>query len=521
MKFIYLFLFAFVFLNLSAQDNAFLSDYDREIPDEANKEFRFLALFYTQGVGTNIYPTNDFLKGQIIGRLYGQNTTTTSDSLTAFYGEQRLLPFFIYSPKLFNGKATLRASLEIDWTWGDVAYGTGGNSGSGISADQVNIQTQNIEVEIVPAPRWKINVGLQRLFDTPHDTYRTFFNRMTRTGFRLNFWGTDGMGITVRKDNDYSKIKASFYQLYENSIQEADDVSLWEFMYHKTLNLKTNVGFGAYYLRDRASGEGGPSILGQGLNSTLTQYNGTYRFTGIGSSRYQADVFWLGAFFDYNESMLMDTWFASAYANVNMGSVRTEDESGEFQPFSSILGLSANARVGYRYGQTERDRVSVDFLYTTGDENGNIDERYSGVMTGNTWGSPAGLNIGHGGYLLFPHANVVNRYVSAVPDLSNMGYGIIGGTVNASYDFVPHKWNAKVGGAWALSGVAPPGGGRQIGSEINARIQYDVGPFMSVEAHAAYMWLGSFYESNRVNTTGEAELANPWTSMIIFRWLMF
>jgi hypothetical protein len=41
----------------------------------------------------NMYPQNDFLKGQIVGRLFGSNTTSTSDSLTAFYAEQRAIPF--------------------------------------------------------------------------------------------------------------------------------------------------------------------------------------------------------------------------------------------------------------------------------------------------------------------------------------------------------------------------------------------------------------------------------------------
>ncbi|HNY09866.1 MAG TPA: hypothetical protein PKO42_08235, partial [Tenuifilaceae bacterium] len=116
-----------------------------EIPEKANKEFQFMAFFINQGVTSNIYAQNDFLKGQVVGRLFGGNTTRTSDSLTSAYLEQRIIPFFIYQPKLFNGKATLRASFEIDWTWGDVSYGTGGNFDSAVSGDQVNLQTQNIE----------------------------------------------------------------------------------------------------------------------------------------------------------------------------------------------------------------------------------------------------------------------------------------------------------------------------------------------------------------------------------------
>ena len=162
--------------------------FTKEIPEKANKEFQFLAFFINQAVTSNIYPENDFLKGQTVGRLFGGNTTTTSNEHLSAYVEQRIIPFFIYKPSLFNGKATLRAAFEIDWTWGDVAYGVGGNFGGGFSADQVNMQTQNLEIELNPAKGYYINLGLQRIFDTPYNPYTTMFDKMTQTGYRLAYF---------------------------------------------------------------------------------------------------------------------------------------------------------------------------------------------------------------------------------------------------------------------------------------------------------------------------------------------
>ncbi len=504
---------------LAQEGGEFLQTFDKEVPQKANKEFQFLAFFFTKGVANNIFPENDLLKGQIVGRLFGANTTSTSDSLRPRYVEQRILPFFIYTPKLFNGKAVFRGSLEIDWTWGDVSYGTGGNSGSAFSADQVNIQTQNIEVEFIPKAGWAVNLGLMRLFDTPHDPYRTYFDKMLITGYRLSYWGSDAVGVTVRRDADFYKWKAGFYQLYENNTNEDDDVVLAEFLYQHQLGLRWNLGGSAYYIRDHANGEGGPSVLGQGLNASLNGYNGTYRFP-LSNTNYHADVLWLGSFFSFNEDYMMHRFFSSGFAKANLGSVQLDKGNG-YEKGISISGLATNLRFGYRHGQTIDDIAWFDAIYTTGDKNGITDEKYSGVLTGNTWGTPGAIFIGHGGYLIFPHGNVINRYWALVPDLSNMGLGVFGGTVNYSKSIIPHKLSAKAGGAWAMSVAYPNGGGRSIGMEANARLVYNLGPFMSLEWHSAYAWLGDFYDSSLVNGGNSERPANPWTSFIGFKWLMF
>ena len=519
MKYSLLWLLFLLPLLAVAQTPPYFQQLEKKIPEQSNKEFQYIAFFYNHYVNSNIYPTNDFLKGQVIGRLYGQNTTTTSDTLRASYAEQRILPFFIYQPKLFNGRAILRASFEIDFTWGDASYGTGGNFGGGPSGDQVNLQTQNIELELIPASGWAVNIGLQRMYDTPHNPYRTFVDQLLNTSYRLNYWGTDGIGVTVRRDADFYKWKAGIFQLYENSIQRDDDVHMMEFTYQRALGLRWHWGGSLYYVRDRSNGQGGPSILGQGLNSTLNDYNGTFRF-GFGSNDYRADVIWLGTYFSYNQSKMMDNWFMNGYLNYNLG--RTELKANDqWDTGPSISGLGANLRGGYRYGKTPNDAIWADLIYTTGDEDGLADDQYSGVMTGNTWATPGGLNVAHGGYLLFPHANVVNRYVAAVTDISNLGYGLAGGTINLGHDFIPYKLHGKVGLASAFSNVEPTRGGRFMGLEGNFKIGYQLGVFMELELHAAYLWLGDFYDSPSVNGGSSERPVNPYTSLLVFKWLMF
>jgi hypothetical protein len=521
----------FLFISIIVQSQESFSPekyFDRQIPSDKKKELQFLAFFINQGVASNFYPENVFMKGQVIGRMFGDNTTHTSDTSTCYYFEQRILPFFIYQPKLFNGKAILRASFEIDWTWGDASYGAGGNLGSALSGDYVNLQTQNIELELIPAKGWAVNLGMQRIFDTPYNPYRTLFDKMTNTGYRLGYWGTDGVGISVRRDKDYSHWKAGFYELYENNVQEDDDVLLSEYTYEGWLSKNWRLGGSLYYLRDRSNGEGGVSIYAQGLNSKLNGYNGTFNFN-FGNVPYKADILWIGSYFSRNADFMLDRYQLTGFFNYNLGTARTDKNlTDNYEKAVDIGGFAANLQLGYRYGQTTNDKLSFDFVYSTGDKNKLNDKKYSGVITGNTWGAPAAIFIGTGAYLLFPHANVVNRYTPAISDLSNMGYGLTAGVFNVSKDIIPNQLNGKAGLAFAMSNVAPQGGGNFMGTEINGCLKYNMGPLMSLEFHAAYLMLGDFYDSNDesysfdVNSTYfDKKPINPWTAFVVFKWLMF
>ncbi len=524
------FLFALLWLlftNLYAQEQA-SGIFEDDIPKTSAKELQFFAFFISQGVSSNFYPKNVFMRGQVIGRLFGDNTTMTSNSSTPKYFEQRIIPFFVYQPKLFNGKALLRASFEIDFTWGDAAYGVGGNLGGAISGDFVNIQTQNIEIELKPAKYWRVNLGLLRLYDTPYNPYRVFFDKMMQSGYRLSYWGTDAVGVAAHRNDDFSDFKAGFYQLYENNVEEKDDVWLTELSYQRKLKNNWKLGASLYYINDKANGEGGVSIYGQGLNSKLSGYNGTFRFLDFGTKQYKADIAWIGTFFSRNEDFMMDRHMINGFFNYNIGKAKVAEGDG-WVTGADIAGFGANIRYAYRYGQTALDYISIDGVYTSGDNNALEDKKYSGVITGNQWGAPAGIFIGTGAYLLFPHANVVNRFTPAIADMSNMGYGITGGTINISKDIIPYKISAKLGFASALSNVTPEGGGNFMGAEINTAAQYNFGPFMSIGVHAAYLKLGDFYDSNDssysfdVNGGGPDSLrpVDPWTAFIVFKWLMF
>ncbi len=488
--------------------------FDRAVPDKADSEFQFIALSYSQFVNNNMRVGLPFFQGQVLGRLYGGNTSDTYQGRSAYF-EQRLLPFFIYRPKLMNGRVTLRASFEIDYTWGDASYGSAGNQGSAPGADQVNLQTQNVMIEATPFKGWFVNLGLQRMFDNHNNPYRVLFDELMSTGYRLAYWGSDGVGINIRKEWDYSRVYASYYQLYENNIDIEDDVSLIKIGYEKDITKTWKQALTVWHVSDKSNGQGGS--IGQGPGSAITDLNGAYRFR-LGNNRYDTDVVWIGTTFNRNYGFTYDRTFVTGFFNYNTGNIRRKSDNSRLY---SIGGYAANLRVGRKYGQTNDDIITTDLIYASGDADHN-DNKYTGVITGNTWGTPLSLFINHGAYLLFPHGNVVNRFVAAVNDPSNVGYGLRGGTVNFHRSFIPHKLMAKAGGAISWSDTRPSGGGSLIGTEVNAMVRFTPKVYMDLELHAGYLFLGDFYKSGLVNGNRPGMMpVDPWTIFMVYRWLMF
>jgi hypothetical protein len=491
-------------------------------PDDV---FHLYAYFLTRAEMTNVSPANDLFNGQIVGRLFGPNTTTTSKDRAVFV-EQRVIPFFLVEPRITNKKVRLRASFELDWTFGDVSNSVGGNFGGAITADQVNLQTQNLAIEFdLPgkAKNWSVSLGLQRLYDTAYDPYRTQVATMQYTGERLAFWGTDAVGIVVHGKEWGQRFKLGAYQLYENMIQKDDDVALFEFATDRHLGKTWHFGASARYLRDSSNGAGGLGILGQGPDSQLVEYNGGYRFTIPDDvERWRGHFGWLGANASYNPELVAGRLGGSAFLVGNFGQIVTEipNQPGEFQKLTNVLGVAGNLRLAFRWGDSPRDAITGELLYTSGDHDGLEDGTYNGVVTGNTWGAPAAPFTTFGTYLLMPHPTVVNRLYAAVSDISNAGFGLTAGSLGFGWDIIRHRLLARVGGAAGRSNIQPIEGGNFIGAELNGSLSYRIRPLMHVEAHGAYLFLGDYFKSPEIVVGGGGKPMNPWTVFLALKWLL-
>ncbi len=507
-------IFILIFIPLLlAQENSRLKD---PVP----KEFQFIGYSFTRLTSTNITPTNDILQGQVIGRLFGQNSTNTVPQTSA-YLEQRFVPFMVYKPSILDGFATFRALFKIDYTWGDQAYGVGNNRGGAINAGQVNLQTLLANVEIKPdESNWNAVVGLQRLFDNVRDPNVNTLQTAQTSGYKLSFWGTQAVGINLFADiTPVTKGRLGYFQLWENEISKNDDVSLWMLDVESRIAPLLEIGGSLWYVWDRGKGSGGISVLGQGLNSALAEYNGAVRIKLPGNvKKYEADIAWLGGRFAYNRDFLAGRWWIDGFIMSNLGMIDSVGSSNG--KFADIFSLTANASVAYKYGMTSNDKISFETLYTTGDKNGVSDGKLNSVITGNVYGSPVGIYSAHRALILFPDPQVVNRYYSAVHDISNMGLGVTAAFLNVSKDFIPNKFFGKLGFATAISNVKPDGGDSYIGSEVNIELKYNLKVFLTLGVSAGYLALGDFYNSPNV-TYDRVRPKDPWTFFTTLSWLMF
>lgn len=498
------------------------NDPKRFVLKPPSKELSFVGLWFSRLTTTNIAVTNPLRTGQVAGRLFGSNESTTVED-ASWYAEQRLLSFFTYRPQLLNQKVSLRAAFEVDFIYGDASNGVGANVGGGVNGDQVNLQTKRLAIEVGLAPSWYAVVGLQAITDTVHDPEKTDPNQVLHSGYHLAFWGTDAAGaVLYGAHEDWLKVKAGVYGLWEGVPHEADDVWIAQLDGSFRVAEAWWVGASAWRLVDDGNG-----ASGYGLRSPTAAGNGAavLRQTDV-KYDYNAELYWLGLNVQRNSWLRFDRLVLDGFAIWNLGTIdKLDPETGAVLQTADVLGFSALGEVAYRFGRTRNDVVSFMALYTSGDFDLD-DAQYGGVATGQLYGVPGAIFGSARSLLLLPDLRVVNRQFAAVSDISNGGLGLITGFGNLQYDLIANRLTAKVGGGAALSSVdVPSTGGRFIGSELNGELYWAIDTLLIAGLHGGYLWLGDFYGPPETTFGAEpgstAIPRNPWMVYASLTWVAF
>lgn len=500
-----------------------------EDPDPS--EFTLINYFFTRGTATNQLADPAGLRGVSLGP-FGQaagSETRVGPGTEAVYIEQRWIPVLAYSPDFADGLATFRAQFEVDYLWGQAANQIQNNQGGGFNADQVNIQTKNVNVSIYPTRnpyKLAITVGTQSIYDTIYDPAITSLFDIVRTGYKLTFFGTDATGISA-----YSRIgglwKASFIPIGAGQPNKAteDDPSLafaWMATadYAYQLQPGTVVGVSYWHLQDDTQGS---AFAFEGLVKSGPGSTGLFPYTGVARQSIEAasgNVEYLGAHFHHNINFRTGPFGASGFAMLNAGGFTSQREDTALNRSIDILGMSANLELMYNWGKTTNDKITFETMLTSGDSTPG-DDKYTGAFTLNNYGLPGAVWFNHKTLLLFPFTQTVSNYTGAVTDISNQGFGLMSAIATMSYDLIPYKLNIKGGVAYAQSMVKPPATsdgverGRTVGLEVNAELNWHIRYLMTVGLHVGYLAVGNFFDGN------VQVLSDPWAAFTTFTWYAF
>ena len=129
----------------------------------------------------------------------GQRPRAAVDA-AAFYVEQRWIPGLEYSPWLRGRAGHLPRPVRGGLPLGPRRQRLQQNEGGGFNADQVNIQTKNVNVALYPTrnPTGSRCSSAPSPSTTPiFDPTRTPLNDIIRTGYKLAFLGSDATGLSL------------------------------------------------------------------------------------------------------------------------------------------------------------------------------------------------------------------------------------------------------------------------------------------------------------------------------------
>ncbi len=517
---------------LYAPEGDWLDQHDRS-KDEPPPQFRFISYFFTRASFTDVVGDPSGLKGVSLGPLGEQAGSLVESGLTGptGYFEQRWIPVITFAPHFVDGLAEFHAQFRINYIWGLAANTVQGNQGGGFNAEQINIQTKNLNVSLYPTrdpDDLTIIVGTQPAYDSPLDPTRYGLNDLTRTGYKLSFLGSDATGISLYSQR-HGNTKLSWLPLGSAQPNNATtgDPRL-QFVWLATLDHQheiapgTWIGGSIWYLRDDTQGD---ADAYQGLvrsgpaSGGLSAYTGTAPFLMDQPSGW---VGWLGINAHHNIDFRTGRFAADGFLMYNGGKYVTNDPTTVLNQTTTISGLSGDLELLYNWGHSINDVLSFEFVGSSGDKNP-LDNHYNSAFTLNYYGLPGATFFTHRTLLLFPFTSTVVNYSGAVTDLSNQGEGLRAGIVAATYDLIPNKLNFKVGAAYGRSQNTPQPfvgsvtpRGKYIGTEINAELKYTIRYLMTLGLHAGYLFRGDWFDGETSRVT-----ADPYAVFLTFTWYAF
>ncbi|WP_298437212.1 histidine kinase [Geobacter sp.] len=425
------------------------------------------------------------------------------DAKTNFYFEQRAR--LLYESKINDDlKGVLQ--FEIDSRWGDQAYGansvsgttyTGRNSGGGLEADRVNLETKNVYLDFrIPGTPVRTKAGIQGFTDE----YKGIF---------LGYADTAGLVADGTFGN--VAVKAGWLRFWD--INEGSQVGIQSSVNtyvagaKVTVSPKLNVGLNYYLLTDGTGGAfpatngsatlGGPSALLAGATG-LTSYGNLW-------------LHMVGATAEANVGPVNIDGFVVGQFGKFEGATATY--LGAVPKNMDVLSFAANARARTKLGP---GTAKAEFLYVSGD--GLNNDRYSGFITGSQYNLAGSFYVSPDMLLLLPNKYDINTSRAIAYDVNFKSQGIIGGFIGYDANLTDRVYaNANAGfmaaaklnsnSARARAGLANDS--KYIGTELNAEVGYKLYDNLTASLQGAYLILGDYYKGTNRTTAGVYDGQDP------------
>jgi hypothetical protein len=395
------------------------------------------------------YVTNFFNSGA--GDVLSGAAVAQKDAPTASYVDQR------WRGKITVGDETVKAvtHLEINGIWGQKSA----TANADLSGDGTVIAVKDLYLWFKAADPIDVTVGLQSM----SDPYQGFF-----------MGAADVAGVTTNiKINEQVGLKLGYLVPFVNNIvkDESNTVYLAEAAIAPTKDIK--VGANLYFWRDGGANVGGPSTAAGLAKLYMPGVN-----FAVNAGPAQISGFVLGQFGDrkFDNAAVAKTKFS---------------------------GYAADVRGDVAAGPA---KVFVEALYVTGDKSSSAD-KFEGFRVLDDIHHGAGNSTFNRNdmVILTPAADSIGTAGALTYDLSNDGKGALHVAAGAKMDVAP-KLNVKVGAGYLASAKERVAGGKKdMGTELNLMVNYNLAKGLDVSGTAAYAFLGKYFTDLTTGQTPDAD----------------
>lgn len=404
--------------------------------------------------------------------------------------------------------------LESDMIWGDVAggnkqfttdttgLGAARNSGGALGADRIATETKDIYVWFkVPDTSMAFTVGLQN----QSDAYAGVL-----------YGGADFTGVFMTGKIEPVNYKFGWAKLYENDTKKSDDMTLYVAEVNLAPVKAVKLGLNFYFLQDDTQKQS-TVVFSSSSSGGELPFAGTAGGANPFGAVNQKKVYMPGV----NVAFKAGPATISGFAMYQFGKIDylvNNDNVSDVDIQAYMLDARADLNLG-------PGKAFFEGLYISGSDNPR--DKYKSIISlATNEGSP-------GGNSAFSRTNTVMLLAS--PDTINISQCLVGCSggemgsdpgmggrglwhVAAGYEQSLTKQLKVSGNAGYLAavkrlknaaGVEEARAGTAMGTEVNARVDYNIAKGLDVGLVGAYMWLGDFFKEG----TGidQAKPKDPWT----------